>query len=297
MYCDPINKLYLQFLMPILQEFSRVNKLFQLEIGNAFKMLDCLQTFFRPLVSKILTPNAIPPSGLRLIDVNLDDTSNHMPLSGVNFGVQFPIALGEANVYSALEMGMKTICRDFLFESARQVQNRLPANINLWRSMAVFSPSVMLSQSKPPLSTVAVLKLYTGDLGKLDTQYQAVHFHEWDIKGDHQAEEFWADVLNYRDSSGEQCFKDLALFALSFLAMPLSNADVERFFSQMNQVKSKLRNRMGQKTLSSILSIRYGLRRVGICCKGFAPTAEMLQRFNVGMYSDGEQTPGTSEAD
>ena len=115
MYCDPINKLYLQFLMPILQEFSRVNKLFQLEIGNAFKMLDCLQTFFRPLVSKILTPNAIPPSDLRLIDVNLDDTRNHMPLSVVTFGVQFTIALGEANVDSALEMGMKTRCRDFSF--------------------------------------------------------------------------------------------------------------------------------------------------------------------------------------
>ena len=84
MYCDPINKLYLQFLMPILQEFSRVKKLFQLEIGYAFKMLDCLKTCFRSLVPKILTPNAIPPSDLRLIDVNLDDTRNHMPLSVVN---------------------------------------------------------------------------------------------------------------------------------------------------------------------------------------------------------------------
>ncbi|CAL8346726.1 unnamed protein product [Gadus morhua 'NCC'] len=149
MYCDPINKLYLQFLMPILQEFSRVKKRFQLEIGYAFKMLDCLKTCFRSLVPNILTPNAIPPSDLRLIDVNLDDTRNHMPLSVVTFGVQ----------------------------------NRLPGNMNLWRSMAVFSPSVMLSQSKPPLSTVTVLKLYAGDLGKLDTQYQAVHFHEWDIEG------------------------------------------------------------------------------------------------------------------
>ncbi|KAL1250495.1 hypothetical protein QQF64_018291 [Cirrhinus molitorella] len=93
-----------------------------------------------------------------------------------------------------------------------------------------------------------------------------------------------------QDSSGEQCFKDLALFALSLLAMPLSNADVERVFSQMNNVKSKLRNRMGQKTLSSILCIRYGLRRLGICCKDFIPSQDMLQRFSVGMYRDGEET-------
>ncbi|CAM4341080.1 unnamed protein product [Caretta caretta] len=46
MYCDPVNKLYLQFLTPILQEFSGINKLFQLESGgNAFKMLDTLLSF------------------------------------------------------------------------------------------------------------------------------------------------------------------------------------------------------------------------------------------------------------
>lgn len=34
MYRDPVNKLYLVFLSPVLHEFSRVNKLFHLENGN-----------------------------------------------------------------------------------------------------------------------------------------------------------------------------------------------------------------------------------------------------------------------
>ncbi|XP_058645892.1 uncharacterized protein LOC131548545 [Onychostoma macrolepis] len=284
MYCDPLNKLYLEFLMPILHEFSRVNKLFQLENGNAFKMLDCLQSFFRTLISRVITPSAIPPSDSKLLDVNLNDTANHLPVCAVNFGVQFSIALGEAKLDSTIETNMKNRCRDFLLEAAKQVQNRLPANINTWKSMTSFSPSVILSQNKPQLATVSMLKMYTGDLGALDAQYQAINFQEWKTKDDCQA------VLNYKDSSGEQCFKDLALFALSLLAMPLSNADVERVFSQMNHVKSKLRNRMGQKTLSSILCIRYGLRRLGICCKDFVTSQEMLQRFNVGMYRDGEET-------
>ena len=74
-------------------------------------------------------------------------------------------------------------------------------------------------------------------------------------------------------------FKELALF------LPLSNADVERVFSEMSLVKSKLRNRIGQETLSGILHIKYGLRRQGLCCKDFAPSQEMLRRFNRGMYS------------
>lgn len=47
---------------------------------------------------------------------------------------------------------------------------------------------------------------------------------------DCQAEQIWTEVLNCKDSSGDQCLKDLALSALSLLAMPLSNADVERVF-------------------------------------------------------------------
>lgn len=78
----------------------------------------------------------------------------------------------------------------------------------------------------------------------------------------------WTEVLNYKDSSREQCFEDLA--------------------SQMNHVKYKLRNRMNQKTLRSILCIHYGLRGLGHCCKDFVPS-QMLQRFSVGMYRDGEE--------
>ena len=57
MYFDAMNKLHLQFLMPILHQFSRVNKLFQLETGNAFKMLDCRQSFCT-LVWRVITLEA-----------------------------------------------------------------------------------------------------------------------------------------------------------------------------------------------------------------------------------------------
>lgn len=51
-------------------------------------------------------------------------------------------------------------------------------------------------------------------------------------------------MLDFTNSSDESCFKEIAEFALSLLAMPLSNADVERMFWHMNLVKSCHRNRM-----------------------------------------------------
>ncbi|KAH9362481.1 hypothetical protein HPB48_015605 [Haemaphysalis longicornis] len=45
-YTDPVNNLYLVFLNPVLQEFSRVNQLLQFESGNQMQLFDCLQNFF-----------------------------------------------------------------------------------------------------------------------------------------------------------------------------------------------------------------------------------------------------------
>jgi len=46
------------------------------------------------------------------------------------------------------------------------------------------------------------------------------------------------------------------IFFLVFWYFPFSNAAVERVFSQMNIVKTNLRNKMGLKSLNAILSIR-----------------------------------------
>ena len=84
-------------------------------------------------------------------------------------------------------------------------------------------------------------------------------------------EALWVEVYNYRDASGERVYADMALFALSLLSLPLSNADVERVFSPVNIIKSNTRNRMISLTLSRILHVRYGIKRQGICCTQFTP--------------------------
>jgi hypothetical protein len=65
---------------------------------------------------------------------------------------------------------------------------------------------------------------------------------------DVNAEQFWSSVADHRDASGELDFSELGNFVLSLLALPFSNAAVERTFSEMNLIKNKLRNRMQQGT-------------------------------------------------
>lgn len=54
-----------------------------------------------------------------------------------------------------------------------------------------------------------------------------------------------------------------AYTAISLLTLPHSNAEIERLFSQMNIVKTKVLNRLQLSMLNSILTIRSGRRRKG----------------------------------
>lgn len=78
---------------------------------------------------------------------------------------------------------------------------------------------------------------------------------------------------------------DLAEFTLKICSLPISNALVERVFSRVTSVKSKLRNRMGLELLTSILRIKTYLEEKGTCCASFDPPKSML-KYDSSIYKD-----------
>lgn len=101
-------------------------------------------------------------------------------------------------------------------------------------------------------------------------------------------EQFWVAVANHKDASGENDFKEQSYYILSVLALPFSNAAVERAFSQMNLIKTKFRNRMKQEMLEALLPIRGYMAYNNICCNTFTPTSGMLERFTTHIYENVE---------
>ena len=85
-----------------------------------------------------------------------------------------------------------------------------------------------------------------------------------------------------KDAGGNACFKDLALGAIRLLSLPISNAHVERAFSQV--ALDSTRNRMGLSLLSSLMEVRAGLSRNGWTSATFRPPKQLLERLNYSMY-------------
>ncbi len=284
MYSDNINLIYLKFLQPIVSELNRLNKIFQLDKPDPAKLLTELLTFYRSLLERIGLPKTFQ-SWQDIMEFNLSD-ENLLPLDAVDFGVQFRLALFEANGISDLaEQDMKRRCRDYMLELSKEIRKRLPDNIKQLEALKFLSPSHTLSSSKPRIDDLPFFHLFKGDVGKAEQQWRVIHTLEWNNAEDGKTEDFWVEVSAYTDTAGDRNFEDLGNFALSLLALPFSNAAVERSFSQMSLIKNKLRNRLEQNSLLNIMRIRAYMQRRNICCHEFKPSPRMLSLFTAEIYS------------
>lgn len=292
MLSDPFLRLYFVFLKPILKQFSQVNALFQSKSAAQLHLYGELMLFYKSLLKRVCPIGSF----VHLSDAELLNFSfrNHvLPTSGVNYGAEFTILLSTLP-YSQLPASdidyVKERCRSFLVEALAQVQMRIPDNVRLFAMLDMLSPGNAASGANK--GSIAELLAHFSHLnfpvGDIDTQWFTVNLIDWSAiagRNNFSAEEFWSMVYEYKDSVGRRMFLELGNFALALLSLPLSNADVERVFSQQNIIKSKLRSRLGVSTVESILSVRYGLKMRGESCVNFMPSPDMFKLFNNGMYA------------
>lgn len=129
----------------------------------------------------------------------------------------------------------------------QQLQQRLPKNVNILQTVSLISVKSALQVIKDPLIPLAQF-LKIDD--KISIQWANILNVKWTETSN--TIKFWNEVACYTDASGSYPFAEISNLAMRILVLPWSNAEVERLFSQMNLVKSKLRNKMGPTLLDAI---------------------------------------------
>lgn len=201
-----------------------------------------------------------------------------LPCEAMNFGYEFTTYAVACSLNEAQIKYLKERCKTFVLELISQVQMRLPENVDILLMLKSFHPSNATSQTKDSIAPIgARYKSTFEDLDDLENEWSIMGLQQWPKSCLGNVITFWAEVNEKKNSAGQKIFPNISGLVLALLSLPFSNASVERIFSQMNVVHSKLRNRLSVRSVEALLQIRYGLSHYFQSCVHFEPSDDMLR--------------------
>lgn len=163
-------------------------------------------------------------------------------------------------------------CIDFVLKLISELKQRLPENIDLLENIKELSVDRCLRAQRNNFLCSTLLEklgIPISNLENLEVQWQTLSNVTWQNIVSKDSLKFWFEVYEYTNANGEKTYQELAMFAFTVLSLPLSNASVERVFSFLNIIKSKLRNRLLISTVDAIIMIRTGLWVKGKNCYNY----------------------------
>lgn len=297
---DDANYLYLLITKPILYQINEANIAFQAELADISSSYYDLKNLIQFVARKIFTPECMSQD-FQVILKTIDNNLAYLNPNKVDYGVEYNMAVTklthdieltkdqvkrkkQRDEFQKLKEEVEGRAFQYLKRLLSQLAERLPENLNHFEKVKNFSPDTCLKIiGRPKFQDLAFVNTFvpTENLGLLDMQYDSLLNVPWNeilsLEEKTDCYKFWYCVYNYKNTGGRFPFRELAEFALTVLSLPSSNAVVERVFSVMNSVKTKLRNRMVFQLLDSLLRIRMHFSANHMCCKDFEPSTKMLK--------------------
>lgn len=274
MYADEQNLLFLRFLSPIIDEFERMNKLFQCEAPDPVRLNEELISFVKALMTRVVMPGYAEPD-------NAEWEQHILHVRACSLGVIFLDSFEKSSLSEGEKVCLLERCRKFVIASIRSVLKRLPANMKLLSDLKLLEPKSIKKYSFDFVHRSFNAFVEPSCISTMESEYHLLQTRVDDLaEGTHSITEFWVTVHNAKNVAGNSMFPLMSKLALSLLSLPVSNAAVERVFSQVSLTKTDIRNRMSNETLEALLHVKFGLGRNAGCCKDFKPGREFLSRFN-----------------
>lgn len=271
-YADRKLKSYLYFVQPHLQAVQRVNKLFQ---GSSTTDMSKLFNELCYLIEETANVITNKRRDFDPMTSTIEDYLTPNPYLGYEFESHNAELLKERVMTAAEASIVRSTCVTFIVNLVKSLRLRLPDNIKILRQIDVIAVDRALRVVKPSFTPILEeLRMDRATITRIELQWKHLVLVSWTKKDDTAC--FWAEVKSFKDAGGNNPFKDLSDFACKMLCLPFSNAEVERIFSQMNLVKTKLRNRMQSDMVNAILMIRSSMSNSGSCCSNFQITPEMV---------------------
>lgn len=275
-----IIKLYFCFLSNILAVINKLNVEFQSEKVKIHKVHAKISDLYRGVLRNFMNKKYLDTTPLEKI--NWYNPDNFLPEKEMYLGAKFEQEAASFGLLPRKMSEIKTNCLKFYVTLAKNIRTRFEFGNGILKFMNNFEPSVALSGRIPSvlpiMNVVAPLKLDI-DLVNSDWRHLA-DVEELKPLQSLKIEEFWYQIGGLKDEDGQIMFNNISKVVNSLLCLPQSSANVERIFSQHNNIKTELRNRLGIDTSNALLHAKDMLKCFDegqpICCFDFKPSDAMI---------------------
>lgn len=275
---------YIYLLQHSLGHLNKLNKFFQRSDAVIHEAADMIEATYKNILLCFKRPDYIIKTPACKID--LFNENYNLPLSHYYLGESF----GKLNIDENCE-GMKTFFNNsYRFLSALCLELRTRFNVfndEIYSCFKCLNPQYALSpefhEAEKDLFE-SYLKTFSALIGndiiKKKIRYQWNLLTTLTVEGPQmKIGQFWNLIYNFKDADNNYVFQDFANVALISLCVPHGNADPERKFSQMNDLKTKNRSCLLLKTMGGTLRTANLCKLFEVNKGGFEPTDDMIDRY------------------
>lgn len=234
------NKAYLYFLKYVLSFFNELNALFQAKKPLIHTLyLESTKIFFK------LGQNFIKKTELKT-DCNVRSPHISLPVDEIYLGPECLELLKKLSKVAADQI--KLDCFSFYISALEEIQQRLPIQSNsLFKDICFLDPKIVLGVhtefDRSAVSFKNISEKFKCNLNDLLVEWRSIEFHfleqEKKVLENMGIEEFWTKIQNMKNFNNEAVFINLSKLAKHCLVLPHANADAERIFSIVTDVRSK----------------------------------------------------------
>lgn len=294
---NPYVKAYLYFLKHILPVFNSFNSMFQSQKILVDKLYMESRRFVRLLCVNFVK-SSFYVNDNELDTLNVFNPHVLLPIEEINFGSDTMDLLKDCDKNDTERFKLR--CLKFYQNAVDQAFKRLPVRDTFYKSLAFVLPENALNLNFQHDMTDVLKKFDTKiDFDKAKREYNnlKVYFSEQEKNDFLKCEnilEFWTKLSKLKNFDEEYPFKNVSTLALIILVLTHGNADVERVFSMVTDVKTKKRNRLLTDTLSDVIRIKLDMAAWQTCCTNYPTNNNHFKFFNKFMYTF--KTSATEEA-
>lgn len=189
--------------------------------------------------------------------VRFRDPVNFLPLKDVYLGGRVTISLQACqNLDKQALDSFRLRCLDFYIEGASQILQRFNLKDPVLTNLKALDPQNVIMKTIPSIAPVVAnfpnLVAETS-INEIDSEWRLLRNTELNVEMAGSAYTFWQNVANLKKGDNTPMFPLLANFMKRLLCLPHSSASVERVFSQVNLMKTKVRNSLNTETLNGML--------------------------------------------